>query len=119
MPSSTTPRRRVSRQASALSDERLARKRALDREAQRHSRSKTKNHIALLESRIEALTRVKANGDTRELVETIEDQRRENEALKATLKTIGKIVGGDGGSGRLLFVCSVDVWMESMADVLV
>lgn len=98
---SSEPRRRVSRQASKLSDERLARKRALDREAQRHSRSKTKNHIALLESRIEALTRVKANGDTKELVDKIEEQRRENEQLKSTLKTIGKIVGGDVVGGML------------------
>lgn len=96
-PSSPVPRRRPSRQAHALSDERLARKRALDREAQRHSRSKTKNHIALLESRIEALTRVRENGDTKELVEKIEEQRVENDALRKTLASIGKIIGGDLG----------------------
>jgi hypothetical protein len=80
----------------------LARKRALDREAQRSSRSKTKNRIALLESRIEALTRVQANGNTKELVDKIEEQRKENEALRSTLKTIGKLINaGEDGACEL------------------
>jgi hypothetical protein len=92
--SSTTSERRQrgSRSTQKLSDERLARKRALDREAQRSSRCKTKNHIALLESRIEALTRVQANGNTKELMDQIEAQRKENEALRAMLKTVAKLV---------------------------
>jgi len=98
--SSITERRRGSRSTQKLSDERLARKRALDREAQRSSRCKTKNHIALLESRIEALTRVQTNGNTKELMDKIEQQRKENEALRATLKTVAKLVNsGDDGPG--------------------
>jgi hypothetical protein len=90
----------VSRQAQKLSEEKLARKRALDREAQRSSRSKTKNHIALLESRIEALTRIQGNGNTKELIDQIEGHRKENEALRSRLKAIGKLIdtGGDGES---------------------
>lgn len=74
----------------------------MDREAQRSSRCKTKNHIALLEARIEALTRVQTDGNTKELVDTIEAQRKENEALRATLKTVAKLVnsGGDEDFGR-------------------
>ena len=84
-------------QTQKLSDERLARKRALDREAQRSSRCKTKNHIALLESRIEALTRVRDDGNTKELIDQIEQQRIENEVLWAKLKSIAKLVAGQGG----------------------
>lgn len=84
------------RSTQKLSDERLARKRALDREAQRSSRCKTKNHIALLESRIEALTRLHDNGNTKELIDQIERQRVENEALQAKLRSIAKLVTGVG-----------------------
>ncbi|KAH8597278.1 hypothetical protein B0O99DRAFT_618434 [Bisporella sp. PMI_857] len=89
-----TKRPNASRSTQKLSEERLARKRALDREAQRSSRCKTKNHIALLESRIEALTRARDNGTTKELIDQIEQQRLENEALKARLKSIAKLVSG-------------------------
>jgi hypothetical protein len=91
-PPSATSARRGSRSTQKLSEERLARKRALDREAQRSSRCKTKNHIALLEARIEQLTRVQADGNTKELMDQIEQQRKENEALRATLKSITKLV---------------------------
>ena len=94
---SNAKHQKPSRSTQKLSDERLARKRALDREAQRSSRCKTKNHIALLESRIEALTRVQDNGDTKELIDQIEQQRIEIEALRSKLKSIAKLVSGDGG----------------------
>lgn len=97
--SSDSKRQKPSRSTQKLSEERLARKRALDREAQRSSRCKTKNHIALLESRIEALTRVQDNGNTKELVDQIEQQRIENEALRARLKSIAKLVTGHAEEG--------------------
>lgn len=84
---------RAPRSTQKLSDERLARKRALDREAQRSSRCKTKNHIALLEAQIAKLTRVQKDGDTRELVREIEGLRRENEGLRGRLRAVGKLVG--------------------------
>jgi hypothetical protein len=92
---SGSPRKQQSssRRAQKLSEERLARKRELDRQAQRSARVKTKNHISNLESRIEILTKVQGTGDIKSLIDQIEDQRKENEALKATLKTIGKLVG--------------------------
>ena len=62
---------------------------------------KTKNHIAQLESRIETLTEVQGTGDIKSLIDQIEDQRKENEALKATLKTIGKLVGTTGENGEI------------------
>lgn len=102
-PSPPPERKRTSRTTQKLSDEKLARKRALDREAQRSSRCKTKNHIALLEARIEALTRVQADGNTKELVDTIEEQRKENEGLRATLRLVRKLVhsGGEEDVGSL------------------
>lgn len=93
-------KQQVSRRAQKLSEERLARKRELDRQAQRSARVKTKNHIAHLESRIETLTRVQGTGDVKGLIDQIEEQRKENEALKATLKSIGKLVGNSGGAGE-------------------
>ncbi|KAG9245752.1 hypothetical protein BJ878DRAFT_500101 [Calycina marina] len=103
---SDTKRQKPSGSTQKLSDERLARKRALDREAQRTSRCRTKNHIALLESRIEALTRVQDNGNTKELIDQIEQQRLENEALRGRLKSIAKLVIGeelDGTSKKSAF----------------
>jgi hypothetical protein len=99
-PSGSSRNQQTSRRAQKLSDERLARKRELDRQAQRSARVKTKNHIAHLESRIEALTQVQGNGDVRGLIEQIEEQRKEIEALKTTLKTIGKLVGNTGDNGE-------------------
>lgn len=97
---SPSRKQQSSRRAQKLSEERLARKRELDRQAQRSARVKTKNHIAHLESRIETLTKVQGTGDIKSLIDQIEDQRKENEALKATLKTIGKLVGNTGENGE-------------------
>jgi hypothetical protein len=99
-PPGSSRKQQVSRRAQKLSEERLARKRELDRQAQRSARVKTKNHIAHLESRIEALTRVQGSGDVKGLIDQIEEQRKENEALKATIKTIGKLVGNTGDNGE-------------------
>lgn len=99
-PPGSSRKQQVSRRAQKLSEERLARKRELDRQAQRSARVKTKNHIAHLESRIEALTRVQGTGDVKGLIDQIEEQRKENETLKSTLKTIGKLVGNTGDNGE-------------------
>jgi DNA-binding FrmR family transcriptional regulator len=90
--------RRRSQQAQKLSEARLARKRELDRQAQRSARVKTKNHISNLEGRIESLTRIiNDNGNTKELVDQIEAQRKENEALQSTLKAIRKLLNPNPG----------------------
>ena len=99
-PPGSSRKQQVSRRAQKLSEERLARKRELDRQAQRSARVKTKNHIAHLESRIEALTRVQGTGDVKGLIDQIEEQRKENETLKSTLRTIGKLVGNTGDNGE-------------------
>jgi hypothetical protein len=89
------PRRKGSHQPRRIAEDRLARKRELDRHAQRSSRMKTKNHIAYLESRVESLTRIiKDNGNTKDLLEQIDGLRKNNEALQSTLNAITKLVGG-------------------------
>jgi hypothetical protein len=80
-----------------LSGARLARKREIDRQAQRSARVKTKNLIAHLESRIEELTRVHDSGNVKGLIDQLEDQRKQNEELRSTLAAIGKLVGGKTG----------------------
>lgn len=77
-----------------LSGVRLARKREIDREAQRSARVKTKNLIAHLESRIEDLTKVNNTGNVKRLIDQLEEQRKENEELRSTLQAIGKLVSG-------------------------
>lgn len=84
---------RHSRHAASLPEEKLAKKRASDRAAQRQSRNKTKSYIATLESRIEALTRARDSGDAREWIDKIEEQRRENEELRESLSSIRRIIG--------------------------
>ena len=99
-PAGSSRKQQSSRRSQKLSEERLARKRELDRQAQRSARIKTKTHIAHLESRIETLTKVQGTGDVKSLIDQIEDQRKENEALKSTLKTIGKLIGTSGENGK-------------------
>jgi len=80
-----------------LSGARLARKREIDRQAQRSARVKKKNLIAYLETRIEELTRVHDSGDVKGLIDQLEEQRKANEDLRNTLQTIGKLVGSKTG----------------------
>ncbi|KAL4784102.1 hypothetical protein BJX76DRAFT_232342 [Aspergillus varians] len=79
---------------SKLTADRAARKREQDRQAQRSAREKTKKLIAHLESRIETLTRFHSSGNVQELINELEVQRKANEALRSTLRSIEKAVSG-------------------------
>ncbi|KAL5337235.1 hypothetical protein BJX70DRAFT_250587 [Aspergillus crustosus] len=80
--------------ASKLTGDRAARKREQDRQAQRSAREKTKKLIAHLESRIETLTRFNNSGNVQELIDELETQRKANEALRTTLRSIEKAING-------------------------
>ncbi|KAL4976225.1 hypothetical protein BDW66DRAFT_135431 [Aspergillus desertorum] len=77
-----------------LTGDRAARKREQDRQAQRSAREKTRQKIAALEDRIETLTRFHSSGNIQELIEELDAQRKANEALRSTLRTIEKAISG-------------------------
>ncbi|KAJ4286139.1 hypothetical protein N0V90_013488 [Kalmusia sp. IMI 367209] len=84
------------RRASCLGEqERRERKRAIDREAQRSLREKTKTHIAELERTIEILRSQDSNGATASLLSEIEGLRAENERLKDVIDGVRSVVGGE------------------------
>ncbi|KAL3456843.1 hypothetical protein BJX64DRAFT_269897 [Aspergillus heterothallicus] len=87
-----TPRK--PQKTTKLTGDRAARKREQDRQAQRSAREKTKKHIAHLESRIETLTRFHNSGNVQELIDELETQRKANEALRNTLRSIEKVING-------------------------
>ncbi|KAF9891609.1 hypothetical protein FE257_003620 [Aspergillus nanangensis] len=78
--------------APKLTGDRAARKREQDRQAQRSAREKTKKLIAHLEARIDTLTRFHSSGSVKTLIDELEKERQANEALRATLHTIQKVV---------------------------
>ncbi|KAL4907860.1 hypothetical protein BDW74DRAFT_148158 [Aspergillus multicolor] len=77
-----------------LTGDRAARKREQDRQAQRSAREKTRQRIAALEDRIETLTRFHNSGNIQELIEELDAQRKANEALQTTLRSIQKAISG-------------------------
>lgn len=82
------------RLASGLGEqERRDRKRAIDREAQRSLREKTKTHIAELERTIEILRGQDRNGATASLLSEIDALRAENERLKDIVDSVRNLVG--------------------------
>ncbi|KAF2643188.1 hypothetical protein P280DRAFT_394905 [Massarina eburnea CBS 473.64] len=84
------------RRASCLGEqERRERKRAIDREAQRSLREKTKTHIAELERTIQILRDQDRNGATANLLHEIEGLRAENERLRDVIDSVKSLVGGD------------------------
>src|SRR3954471_17126808 len=84
------------RRASCLGEqERRERKRAIDREAQRSLREKTKTHIAELERTIEILRDQDRNGATASLLSEIEVLRAENERLREVIESVKSVVGSD------------------------
>lgn len=84
------------RRASCLGEqERRERKRAIDREAQRSLREKTKTHIAELERTIEILRNQDRNGATASLLTEIEGLRAENERLRDVIDGVRSVIGGD------------------------
>jgi len=86
------------RRASCLGEqERRERKRAIDREAQRSLREKTKTHIAELERTIQILRDQDRNGATASLLSEIDGLRAENERLKDVIDSVKSVVGLDFG----------------------
>ncbi|KAI8937663.1 hypothetical protein NX059_005365 [Plenodomus lindquistii] len=84
------------RRASCLGEqERRERKRAIDREAQRSLREKTKTHIAELERTIQILRDQDRNGATATLLTEIEELRTENDRLRDVIESVRSVVGGD------------------------
>lgn len=84
------------RRASGLGEqERRERKRAIDREAQRSLREKTKTHIAELERTIQILRDQDRNGATANLLSEIDSLRAENERLRDTIDSVKSLLGND------------------------
>jgi len=84
------------RRASCLGEqERRERKRAIDREAQRSLREKTKTHIAELERTIQILRDQDRNGATSSLLSEIDNLRAENEQLRDVIDSVKSVVGLD------------------------
>lgn len=87
------------RRASCLGEqERRERKRAIDREAQRSLREKTKTHIADLERTIQILRDQDRNGATASLLSEIDGLRAENERLRDMIDNIRNVLGNDVAS---------------------
>ncbi|KAJ4337544.1 hypothetical protein N0V95_008306 [Ascochyta clinopodiicola] len=84
------------RRASCLGEqERRERKRAIDREAQRSLREKTKTHIAELERTIQILRDQDRNGATANLLSEIDSLRAENERLRDIIDNVKSVLGND------------------------
>jgi hypothetical protein len=84
------------RRASCLGEqERRERKRAIDREAQRSLREKTKTHIAELERTIQILRDQDRNGATSSLLSEIDVLRAENERLREVIDSVKSVIGCD------------------------
>lgn len=84
------------RRASCLGEqERRERKRAIDREAQRSLREKTKTHIAELERTIQILRDQDRNGATSNLLSEIDSLRAENERLRDIIDSVKSVLGND------------------------
>jgi hypothetical protein len=84
------------RRASCLGEqERRERKRAIDREAQRSLREKTKTHIAELERTIQILRDQDRNGATANLLSEIDGLRAENERLRDIIDSVKSVLGNE------------------------
>jgi hypothetical protein len=84
------------RRASCLGEqERRERKRAIDREAQRSLREKTKTHIAELERTIQILRDQDRNGATANLLSEIDSLRAENERLRDIIDSVRNVLGNE------------------------
>ncbi|KAF1934302.1 uncharacterized protein M421DRAFT_88290 [Didymella exigua CBS 183.55] len=84
------------RRASCLGEhERRERKRAIDREAQRSLREKTKTHIAELERTIQILRDQDRNVATANLLSEIDNLRAENERLRDVIDCVKSVVGNE------------------------
>jgi hypothetical protein len=94
--SSVAPVVKRKRRASCLGEqERRERKRAIDREAQRSLREKTKTHIAELERTIQILRDQDRNGATSSLLSEIDVLRAENDRLRDVIDSVKSVIGCD------------------------
>lgn len=75
----------------------MARKRELDRQAQRSAREKTKTLISQFESHIDTLTKLNDNGNVKSLLDELVLQRNTNDT---TLRTIEKVAGSGVSQAR-------------------
>jgi predicted RNase H-like nuclease (RuvC/YqgF family) len=107
---------KAARQSQKLTEERRARKRELDRQAQRCARMKTKNHIAQLEEQIESLKAINLSGSAKTLMVQLEEQKKQNEILRSKLKAIVKLAGGeiDGSCKDICIERSVVTFTDSL-----
>jgi len=95
-PAAIAPVVKRKRRASCLGEqERRERKRAIDREAQRSLREKTKTHIAELERTIQILRDQDRNGATASLLSEIDGLRAENERLRDVIDSVKSVVGSE------------------------
>ncbi|EUC28581.1 hypothetical protein COCCADRAFT_9068 [Bipolaris zeicola 26-R-13] len=90
------------RKRPASEQERRERKRAVDRQAQRSLREKTKIHIAKLERTIEILQNKDRNDKTATLLSEIDTLRAENERLKHIIESVKSVVGFNAVSQDIL-----------------
>lgn len=90
------------RKRPASEQERRERKRAVDRQAQRSLREKTKIHIAKLERTIEILQNKDRNEKTATLLSEIDTLRAENERLKHIIESVKSVVGFNAVSQDIL-----------------
>lgn len=96
LPNSFAPVVKRKRRASCLGEqERRERKRAIDREAQRSLREKTKTHIAELERTIQILRDQDRSGATADLLSEIDSLRAENERLQNTIDSVKSVLGNE------------------------
>ncbi|UPX14038.1 uncharacterized protein EKO05_0004530 [Ascochyta rabiei] len=92
----TAPAVKRKRRASCLGEqERRERKRAVDREAQRSLREKTKTHIADLERTIRILRDRDRSGATANLLSEIDSLRAENERLRVIIDSVKNVLRTD------------------------
>jgi hypothetical protein len=75
--------------------ERQERKRAINREAQRSSREKTKTHIAELGKSIQIPRDQDRNGATASLLGKFEEVQQENESLRDVTDSVKSVVGNE------------------------
>jgi predicted RNase H-like nuclease (RuvC/YqgF family) len=112
----STPSGKAARQSQKLTEERRARKRELDRQAQRCARMKTKNHIAQLEEQIESLKAINLSGSAKTLMVQLEEQKKQNEILRSKLNAIVKLAGGeiDGSCKSICIEGSVVAFTDTL-----
>ena len=95
---------RGDRGVASLTPEQLAKKRAVDREAQRAIRERTKNQIETLEGKVRELTSQQPYQDLQAIIKQRDNVQAENDELKwklaGVLQSLQSVVG-DVGAGTI------------------